>query len=343
MKDDPATAHPQRRDSHRVPKDHAHPGHPETAAQHLARKIPRGLPEDTVRHAIAALAGSTFEAADTLHVVDGEGVLLGLIPLCEVLRAQPDRPLADVMTKPFPVVWLDTDQEIVASMALKHGVSSVPVVDEAGRLLGSVPPLALLQVLRHEHVEDLHRLAGIRRETKHARAALEAPPMRRALDRLPWLIVGLAGSVLAAMLMARFHTLLEARIAVAFFIPGIVYLADAIGTQTEAIAVRGISMSELPWRRLVWGEIKTGALLGFVLAALSFLGVLAVLQDFRLALSVAITVLSAGVTATAVGSGFPTLLAHLGRDPAFGSGPLGTIIQDILTLVIYFVVVSLLL
>lgn len=339
----PVTTRPQRRDPPHIFPAGAPGGHPEAAAQHLARKLPTGHPEDTVRHAIGRLAGSSFEAADTVYVIDHERVLLGVIPLCDLLRAKGELRLADLMITSFATARPETDQEIVASRALKHAVASVPVVDAKGRLLGAVPPLALLQVLRHEHVEDLHRLAGISRETRHARAALEAPPVRRARDRLPWLGVGLAGSVFAALLMSRFHAALEARIAIAFFIPGIVYLADAIGTQTEAIAVRGISLTELPWRRLIWGEIKTGVLLGSTLGMLAFLGILASLHDLRLAAAVAITVLSAGVTATAVGIGFPTMLAHLRRDPAFGSGPLGTIIQDVLTLIIYFTVVSALL
>jgi magnesium transporter len=235
-----------------------------------------------------------------------------------------------------------TDQEHVGSWALNHKAASVPVVDAHGRFRGAVPPLALLAVLRHEHVEDLHRLAGIRRETKHARAALESAPARRARDRLPWLLVGLVGSTLSAILMARFEAVLQARIAVAFFIPGIVYLADAIGTQTEAIAVRGLSLTEAPLRRLMWGELKTGILIGGTLGVLSLCGVLLGFRDIRLGLAVATTVLAAGITATAVGIGFPAVLARLGRDPAFGSGPLATIIQDVLTLLIYFAALSIL-
>ena len=221
-----------------------------------------------------------------------------------------------------PSVRPETDQEHVATWALKHNVASVPVVSASGQLLGAVPPLALLHVLRHEHVEDLHRLAGIRRETKTARAALEAPPARRARHRLPWLLVGLVGSSLSAVLMSHFEALLEAQIAVAFFIPGIVYLADAIGTQTEAIAVRGLSLTEVPLRRMLWSEVKTGSLIGAILAAFAFVGVIVAFRNVRLAAAVGASLLAAGMTAAAVGIGFPALLAHLKKDPAFGSGPL---------------------
>lgn len=127
-----------------------------------------------------------------------------------------------------------------------------------------VPPQALLLVLRHEHVEDLHRLAGIARASVQARDALEAPRVR---DRLPWLLVGLGGSTLAAALMASFEASLRANVAIAFFVPGIVYLADAIGTQSAAITVRGLSLSHVPVRRLLLGELCTGLLLGLMLVS----------------------------------------------------------------------------
>ncbi len=320
------------------PRTHRH-----EAAEHQLESVAVGKRQDTVKAALGALATSTFDVSLGLYVVEGDDVLCGFVPIGGLLGADPQRRLDDVMSSPPGAVGPGTDQERVANLALKNSVTAVPVVDDKGRLLGVVPPMALLRVLRHEHVEDLHRLAGIRLETKHVRQALEAPPAQRARHRLPWLAVGLLGSILSAMLMARFHSLLEARIAVAFFIPGIVYIADAIGTQTEAIAVRGLSMSEQPLSRIFWGEIKTGGLLGLILAVLSLAGILLVLRDLRLALCVGVTVLFASAIAATIGIGLPALLARLGRDPAFGSGPLATIIQDVLTLLIYFAVVSIVL
>jgi magnesium transporter len=316
--------------------------HAETAASHLLTHVPIGRPWDTVAHVIAGLTGANLESADTLYVLDDKQSLVGAAPICALLRADPATRLGDVMTAGPPSVRLETDQERVATQALKHDLVSIPVVDGDGRFRGVVPPLALLRVLRHEHVEDLHRLAGIRHDTKVARAALEAPPARRARHRLPWLLVGLVGSTLSAILMSRFEGLLEAQIAVAFFIPGIVYLAGAIGTQTQAIAVRGLSLTDVPIRRMIWSEVKTGALIGTILALLAFAGVVVAFRNVRLALAVGASILSAGMTAAAVGIGFPALLAHLKGDPAFGSGPLATIVQDILSLLIYFAVVSLL-
>jgi magnesium transporter len=314
----------------------------ESASDHLAG-VPTARKGDTASAVLARLPGSEFDSLDVICVVGDGGELLGTVRPPDVFRAPPDAPVESLMDAEAPRVGPDEDQERVAGLAVRHGVASVPVVDEAGRLLGAVPARALLEILRREHVEDLHHLAGIRRENWRARHALEVAPARRAHDRLPWLLVGLLGSVLATFVVSRFEHVLESRIAVSFFVPGIVYLADAIGTQTEAIAVRGLSLSHGPFRRLLAGELWTGTLIGSCLGALAFPVVLLAFDDVRLAAAVAIAILCAGAMATTIGLFLPWVLSARGGDPALGSGPVATIIQDVLSLVIYFVTAQLLL
>ena len=308
----------------------------------MVRRIPTGSATDTVSHTIERLAGSSFDYADAVFIVDSAGRLQGFVPLARLFAAEADTPLGSIAHAKLPVVNPDTDQELVASLAIHEETPAIPVVDRAHKLLGVVPPLALLEILRREHVEDLHRLTGVTREDIQARHAIEAPPSRRARDRLPWLLVGLAGSVLATLVVAYFEEALQSRVAVAFFIPGIVYLADAVGTQTEAIAVRGISLSRLSVGRMIVGEIITGVIIGATLALVAFVPIWLWFGDLKLATAVSIALFVAGTVATTIGVLFPWLLSRLGRDPAYGSGPIGTIVQDVLSLVIYFITISVL-
>jgi magnesium transporter len=314
--------------------------HLETAAHHLVESAAVAATTDTVSQVLQRLTSEPGVDEATVYVVDERRRLAGVASVGELLRGSHERSMSDIMRAPPPAVSLEADQERVASVALRHDLTAVPVADCEGRFLGLVPARALLQILRREHVEDLHRMAGIKRETAHARHALEAPPVRRARDRLPWLLVGLAGSMVATALVNSFERTLEAQVAVAFFMPGLVYLTDAIGTQCEAITVRGLSTTHLPAGRLLWGELRTGFLLGVVLAVLVFAAVMAAYRNVHLALAVGGTVIVAGMTASTVGVGLPWLLGRLGKDPAFGSGPLGTIVQDVLTLLIYFLAVT---
>lgn len=310
---------------------------PETAGRHLVAEVPTARIGDRVGPARASLSGRRFASTEALYVLNESGRLCGLVRLADLLALPEEAALKDVMRSEPPSVRPETDQERVASLAVWHRIGAVPVVDSGGVFLGVVPPEALLEVLRREHVEDLHRLAGIRREAAHARHALEEPPVRRVKDRLPWLMLGMLGSALATFVVARFERELEAQVALAFFVPGIVYLADAIGTQTETVVVRGLSLSQAPLRVLLRDEAGAGLLIGSVFGALAFLGVALAFGDVRLAAAVALAVLVAGGMATTIGLLFPWLLYRLGKDPAFGSGPVATIVQDVLSLLIYFV------
>jgi magnesium transporter len=158
--------------------------------------------------------------------------------------------------------------------------------------------------------------------------------------RLPWLLLGLLGAVVAAAIVSSYEGVLERHVLLAFFVPGIVYMADAVGTQTEALVIRGISVG-VQIDHIVRRELLTGLLVGVALA-LAFLPMGVVFWgDARVAVAVALSLLAACSTATVVAMVLPWLLGRLGRDPAFGSGPLSTVVQDLLSLLIYFWVASL--
>ncbi len=278
---------------------------------------------------------------DLVCVSDESQHLLGVLTPSQLLTLADETILGAAAVRDWPQVPPGTGEERVASLALHHHVPAMPVVDEAGRLVGVVGTLTLMNTLRREHVEDLHRLAGITRESKQARQAIDEPPLRRARHRLPWLLVGLVGSMLATLVVARFETLLAAMPAIAFFVPGLVYLADAIGTQSEAVAVRGLSLSHSSLARLLGSELRTGSLIGLVLALLAFPFIWLAFGEFRLAVAVALALAGASIMASMLGLMLPWLLGRLGYDPALGSGPLCTIVQDVLSLMIYFGLVSL--
>jgi magnesium transporter len=305
----------------------------------MVARVARAQGGETAAEVVARLARDQPGNVELVCVEGGDGRLAGVLPIERLFAVPAATRMADAMDPSFPRVAPDTDQETAASMALEDGVDALPVVDGEGRLLGVMPSQALLQVLRQEHVEDIHVLAGIQRETAQARGALEEPPLRGARHRLPWLLVGLAGAMVATAAMAGFESTLEAKIAVAFFVPGLVYIADAIGTQSEAIAVRGLSLTSAGIGHLLAGELRTGMLIGATLGVISFPASLLAFGDARLAGAVAVAIFAAGALAAAIGLLFPWVLARFGRDPAYGSGPVATVIQDILSLLVYFAVI----
>ena len=309
-----------------------------TAADHLMACVPVVAAAGSV--ALARAAALANPADGCLYAVDVQSRLVGILPITTLLALTDSDLIARHLERPPPVVTLDADQEHVALAALRSNLSAVPVVDGAGRFMGAVPASTLLRVMHHEHVEDLDRLSGVLRQREHIIHALDAPASRRLRERLPWLLVGLAGSAVATWVVKSFEASLERRVAVAFFIPGIVYLADAIGTQTEAVAVRSLSFQHPDALRTFFAELRTGLLLGMTLALPVLLAIWLVFADIQLGLAVSAAILCAGTLATAIGFAFPLLLAHLDRDPALGSGPLATVVQDVLSLVAYFVAID---
>jgi magnesium transporter len=321
--------------------DHGLRQHAETAGEQLVTRVPRARMDQRVAAVLEDLLGEAHDCVDLVCVVDEQERLRGVVTLVRLLAAPRDTLLAALIENNFPRVLAGTDQERVASLALHHALAAIPVIDDHERLLGVVPSEALLRILRREHVEDLHRLAGITREHQRAREAMVEPPLRRLRHRLPWLLLGLLGSTVATFIVARFEAALAVHPAVVFFIPGLVYLADAIGTQTETVAVRGMSLSHVRLSSLVAGELRTGLLIGLVLGGLTLPAIWLAFGEFQLALVVAASLVAAGGIATTIGLLLPWLLGRLGSDPAYGSGPLATIVQDLLSLLTYFVIVSL--
>lgn len=314
----------------------------ETAGQHLAARVPRAYADESVAHVLARLHGESFDALDAVYVVDREGRLQGLVRLRTLCAASSAQTLGAIMEAPPPKVYPEEDQEHVASLAIRARIAAMPVVDRSERLLGVVPPEALIEILRREHIEDLHRFVGIHQHRNQAVHALAAAPLIRARERLPWLLVGLMGSIVATFVMTRFEAVLSAQLAIAFFVPGIVYLADAIGTQSEAVAVRGLSFNNSSVWHLIAGEFGTGLAIGVTLAVLALPVAWYAFGNFNLAAAVAGAIVVAGAVATSIGLLLPWFLSRAGLDPALGSGPVATIIQDVLSLLVYFSLVSVL-
>jgi magnesium transporter len=313
----------------------------ETAQGHLAREVPIAAPEDTAQRVFSAITGRPFEAASHIAVLDS-GRLVGLVGIERLLAASGSETMSELMDPDPPIVAPGADQEVAAWKATRHGEASLAVVDGDGRFVGLIPAPRLLNVLLAEHDEDIARLGGFLHDADAARHASEEPVLLRFRHRLPWLLVGLAGMFAGAEIVAAFERQLTEHVMVMFFVPAIVYLADAVGTQTETVTVRGLSVG-VGIRRIAVREALTGVAVGATLALAFMLLCLLRWGDLGLSISVGVALFAAASTATVVAMGLPWLLQRAGFDPAFGSGPIATVIQDLLSIALYFGAVTLIL
>lgn len=315
----------------------ADPANPETATSHATLAVPLAAAWMRAGEVRASLVGRSFDSAADVAVVDGSR-LLGLVTIERLLAASDDVPMAEILDDTPPIVTPGADQEVVAWTMVRQRETSAAVIDEEGRFLGLVPPIRMLAVLLMEHEEDLSRLSGVMHDADVVRTITEEPVSRRFWHRLPWLLVGLLGAVVTALVVSSFEATLSELVAVAFFVPGVVYLADAVGTQTEAVVIRGLSVG-VSIRTVVGREALTGAAIGLAVAVV-FAPVAWLVWGYgRLAIAVGLALFFACSIATVLAVLLPAVIDRLGGDPAFGSGPLATVIQDLLSILIYFAVV----
>jgi magnesium transporter len=306
----------------------------ETAAEHHTCNVPLALPDDRVGQVRHLLYAKRFDSVSEIVICDSGRRLVGLVNIEDVLAAADETSMNDIMDRSPPVVTGTTDQEHAAWQAVRHGETSLAVVDTEHRFQGLIPPRRILEVLLWEHDEDTARLGGVLAGGSQALSATNEPISKRLFHRLPWLIVGLIGAALSVDLMGRFEGLLQGNLVLAFFIPGIVYLADAVGTQTETLVIRGMSVG-VPVERVFVRELLTGLMIGLVLALICFPFVLIWSGRSDVALAAGVALLATCSVAGAIAMTLPWLLRRLNRDPAFAAGPLATVIQDVLSVLIY--------
>jgi len=315
---------------------------PGAIEQYLATDVVVCVGSDRVGAIRRQLAGHSYDSIHDIVVCDVREPPrrpCGLIPSERLFAAGDDVLAQDIMDADPPVAVGGLDEEKAAWKAVQHAESSLVVVDREGLFRGLVPPARLLGGLLRSHDQDFARLGGYLSSTASARHASEEPLLQRLWHRLPWLLVGLVGAALSAWLVGSFEQRIADDVRVAFFIPGIVYMADAVGTQTEALFIRGLSVGA-SLRRMFLLEALTGPLMGTVLGLAALPAIALLLGSAGLGLAVAIALLAACGVATLVAMVLPWLMELVGKDPAFGSGPLATVVQDLLSLVIYFAAVE---
>jgi magnesium transporter len=307
------------------------------AAEYATANVPVALREQSIGEVRDQLAGRKFRCAEDVVVLES-GKLVGLISIEHLLAADAETGVEDVMDPDPPRVAPDTDQERAARQMVARHESSLAVVDPDDGFVGLIPPYRMLRVLLNEHNEDLARIGGYLAGSARARGAAEEPVTQRLWHRLPWLLVGLLGAMGATAIVGGYEKQLEANVLLAFFIPAVVYMADAVGTQTETVVIRALSAG-ITVRSVLRRELLTGIVMGVVIGIAFLAFALIGWGEADVAAAVALAMFASCSIATLVAMALPALFQRLGLDPAFGCGPLATVIQDLLSIAVYLAIV----
>ncbi len=304
-----------------------------TATDLMTTEVPRASEHQRTSEVLSALRQRSWEVLSHVYLVDEQCRLVGQVPIERFLTAEGNTTLKTLRGDPPVEVQPDDNAETVALRAVEHHDADVAVVDRDRHLVGAIPIGRLLTLLHEEHVDNFLRMGGISDMHPAPTADQQTIPAFRA--RIPWLAIGLIGGFLAGGIAATFEVALKREITLAFFLPLVVYMADAVGTQTETVLVRALAYGPVSVGTQLAREGVVGSLIGGTVGLLAGLG--SWLWDGRLevALVVALTLAVTALVATLVASILPLGLSRIGADPALASGPVATVLQDMLSVAIY--------
>lgn len=297
------------------------------------------LPEScTVEEAIAQVrrASAEVEYIFYVYVLDENHHLRGVISLRQLLLARPSQELSEIMT---PNVWrvnVLADQEHVAQVISRYNILAIPVVDEAGMMLGIVTVDDVLDVLRDEATEDILKMAG----THYAEEVTSLSAPRLAMVRFPWLAVSWLGSLISAFFISRYSNELSKMIALAAFIPVINGTAGNVGAQAVAIMVRGLATGKVhpkSWLRVLARQVAVGVILGACFGVLLYALARWQYPDVAwLGLIVGLAICISIMASATLSSLLPFVLHFLRLDPALMTGPFVTTCMDLISVLVYF-------
>lgn len=283
----------------------------------------------TAREAIEEVRrqGREVEEFYSIFVVDAQRMLQGAVPLGELILAEPDTPVGELVEDVPVTIHPDVDQEEVGRLLSRYNLVSVPVVSREGRLLGRITFDDVIDVMEAEQTEDIFRLAGVS-DDEEVRADWEDA----VRARLPWLLVNLATAMVAASVVYAFQSTIEQVVILASIMPIIAGMGGNAGTQALAVTVRRIALSDGPLERksdAVVKELLVGLVNGAVIGVAIALLALAVGEPVMLGAVVLLAMWGNIVVAGFAGAFVPTVLHRLGVDPAVASSVFVTTFTDL--------------
>ena len=277
-----------------------------------------------------------FQLFYTAYVVDEYRHLIGTVSVTELLLADKRTLIQNLMNPEVVAVDQDLDQEEVLRLAKEYDLVVVPVIDKHLRLIGRVTIDDLVDVMAEEYHEDIGHFAGTGDEE-----VSETSIIKTSRDRLPWLLIGLIGGFISALVMSTYENALINLPEVAFFIPLVAALGGSIGIQSSSIVVRGLATGAIQTSDLIVRlskELRVGFLNGFI-CSMVLVGMTWYLsQNLSMALTSGTSLLLVVCFAAFVGSTIPILMKRMNIDPALATGPFITTSNDIIGIAIYLAI-----
>jgi magnesium transporter len=278
----------------------------------------------------------TRETVYQCYVMDRRRYLIGTVSLKDLVIADRDAKVSDIM-KPDPYfVSTYTDREEVAKELREHDLLAIPVVDAEQRLVGTITHDDVADIMEREATEDIYRFGAVPGTERGYFASRIFSVVRR---RTPWLFMLIAVSMVIAPIIFKQEELLAGAWILTAFIPLVIATGGNVGAQSATVVIRGLATGEVNPRRamaVVSREIGIGAIMGVALGIVALGLVYAFGRNLEAAAVVGMTLVGISVMATLVGGALPFIFRLLKIDPALVSAPFLTTVLDIFGVALYF-------
>ncbi|MEL7036096.1 MAG: magnesium transporter [Cyanobacteria bacterium J06592_8] len=286
---------------------------------------------------IRSLANVT-ETIYSLYVTDSDRKLTGILSLRDLVTAQLDQTIGEILNRDLVCIQTDTDQEEVARIIQRYDFLAVPVVDSEQRLVGIITVDDVLDILEQETTEDIYALGGVQSEGDNY---FQVNLFTAARRRVVWLFVLLLTNSVTGGIITAQEDVLQRVVVLAAFIPLLTGTGGNVGAQSSTVVIRGMNTDEI-WKigpvRVILREAAAGAMLGTILGLLATVWAYLFIVNGNLAVSltVGISLVAISILASIAGSALPFLFRSFGLDPALMSAPFITTAVDVLGVLIYF-------
>ena len=279
-----------------------------------------------------------------LYVTDAARHLSGILSLRDVVIAQPQETIAEIMTRDVISVDTNTDQEEVARIIQRYDFLAVPVVDRERRLVGIITVDDIIDILEEETTEDIYTLGGVQSGSDDY---FQTNLITVARRRVVWLFVLLITNTGTSAVISSQQGILQEFVGLAAFIPLLIGTGGNVGAQSSTVVIRGLNTERLrsigPWR-IILREAIAGSILGIMLAVVVTVWAYWLQPDNPgICISVGVSLMAISTLASTAGSSLPLLFQRIGLDPALMSAPFITTAVDVLGVFIYLKVATLML
>lgn len=306
-----------------------------------------------VRESIARIRriGEDKETIYTCFVTSADRRLEGVVTVKDLLLADDEAIVGDIMDTNVIFATTTDDQEDVSNKFSDYDLLAIPVVDKEGRLVGIVTVDDVIDVIEAEATEDIEKMAAI---TPSDRPYMRTGTLEIFKNRIPWLLLLMVSATFTGMIITSFEDALAAQVALTAFIPMLMDTGGNSGSQSSVTLIRALSLGDVEFRdvfKVIWKEFRVSILCGVTLAVTNFAKIM--LVDVLIMGNTAITPLVAAVVcltlvvtvicAELVGCSLPLLAKRIGFDPAVMASPFITTIVDAISLAVYFAFAKILL